>query len=69
MDENAPGPSTGQRTGEAVLNEVLVNASALREVVTTGQVAEVSLDSVGIKNCPHLSPFLNPCSPSPPAPL
>ena len=47
MDENAAGPSAGQRTGEAVLNEVLVSASALREVVATGQPAEVSTIPLG----------------------
>ena len=40
--ENAEG-SSQQRNGEAVLNEVLVNNSALRQVASTGQApAEVS---------------------------
>lgn len=43
MSENEAGPSAvpEERSGDAVLNEVLVNRSALRQVTTTGQPAEV----------------------------
>lgn len=46
MENNSidAGPSSArdQESGEVVLNEVLVNRSALRQAVTTGQPTEVN---------------------------
>jgi len=50
MENNSldAGPSSGrdQENGEVVLNEVLVNRSAMRQAVTTGQPTEVSTMAV-----------------------
>jgi hypothetical protein len=57
MDSNSPdaGPSSGrdQENGEVVLNEVLVNRSALRQAVTTGQPTEVSNIAVTFQCASH----------------
>ena len=41
MAENGAGSLTEERSGDAVLNEVLVNRSAMRQVTTSGQPPEV----------------------------
>lgn len=51
------GPSSArdQGNGEVVLNEVLVNRSALRQAVTTGQpteVSEIAVISFGLSQLP-----------------
>lgn len=58
MENNSldAGPSSArdQENGEIVLNEVLVNRSALRQAVTTGQPVEVSEITVIFIACPQL---------------
>jgi hypothetical protein len=41
QDSGGPSSAREQENGEVVLNEVLVNRSALRQAITTGQPTEV----------------------------